>query len=71
LSVNDSRFNPYRLPRVQAIQSELDRWLDYFARHPEERYVSDGDASTITIPEKALARLNPRAAAGKTVKTYR
>jgi len=70
-SVNDRLFNPYRLPRVQAISSELDRWLGYFARHPEERYVSDGDPSVITIPEKLKGQLNAAATAGKTVQTYR
>lgn len=35
-------FDRHRLPRIQAIASELDRWLDHFDRHPEERYVSAG-----------------------------
>ena len=43
-------FDPYRLPRIQAIESELDRWLAHFDRHPQERYVSDGDPAAITVP---------------------
>jgi peptidoglycan/xylan/chitin deacetylase (PgdA/CDA1 family) len=35
-------FDPYRIPRVQAFQDELDRWLGYFERHSERYYVSDG-----------------------------
>jgi len=35
-------FDPYRLPRIQAVQSDIDYWLTYFDRHPEERYVSAG-----------------------------
>jgi len=35
-------FDPYRIPRVQAFQDELDRWLGYFERYPERYYVSDG-----------------------------
>ena len=34
--------DPYRIPRVQAFQDELDRWLGYFERYPERYYVSDG-----------------------------
>lgn len=43
-------FDPYKLPRVQAIDEELDKWLGYFQRHPEKRYVSDGDPNTVTVP---------------------
>jgi peptidoglycan/xylan/chitin deacetylase (PgdA/CDA1 family) len=35
-------FDPFFIPRVQAIQSELDHWLGYFEQHPEKYYVSDG-----------------------------
>ena len=31
-------------------------WLTYFERHPEERYVSDGEPGTITVPAKIAAR---------------
>jgi peptidoglycan/xylan/chitin deacetylase (PgdA/CDA1 family) len=34
-------FNPYRLPRVQAFQPELDKWLSDIEQHPEDYYVSD------------------------------
>jgi peptidoglycan/xylan/chitin deacetylase (PgdA/CDA1 family) len=35
-------FNPFFIPRVQAIQSELDHWLGYYEQYPERYYVSDG-----------------------------
>ncbi len=35
-------FDPFRIPRVQAFQDELDRWLPYFEQYPERYYVSDG-----------------------------
>jgi len=35
-------FDRYRLPRIQAVDSEIDRWLGYFDRHPDERYASAG-----------------------------
>ncbi len=51
------RFDPYRLPRIQAIESELDSWLRRFERRHEERFVSDGDPATVTIPKGRRAEL--------------
>jgi len=41
------------------VESEISRWLDYFDRHPQERYVSDGDPATITIPQGQAPRVRP------------
>ena len=57
------RFDPYRLPRIQAMESELSYWLRYFARRPEERFVSDGDPAVVTIPRAGRSEL--REVAGK------
>jgi peptidoglycan/xylan/chitin deacetylase (PgdA/CDA1 family) len=35
-------FDPLLIPRVQAIQSQLDMWFSHYERHPERYYVSDG-----------------------------
>jgi hypothetical protein len=43
-------FDPYHIPRIQAIQEELDKWLGELERNPEVRYVSDGDAATVSVP---------------------
>ena len=43
-------FDPVRLPRIQAIESELRHWLGYFEHHPGERFVSDGDPAVVTVP---------------------
>lgn len=43
-------FDPVRLPRIQAVERDLGYWLSYFGKNPGERYVSDGDAATITVP---------------------
>jgi peptidoglycan/xylan/chitin deacetylase (PgdA/CDA1 family) len=37
-------FDPYHIPRIQAIQSQLDLRLAYYEHHPELYYVSDGGA---------------------------
>ncbi len=44
-------FDPYHLPRIQAVETELARWLSYFDRNPQERYVSDGNPELITVPK--------------------
>jgi hypothetical protein len=43
-------FDPVRLPRIQAVRRDLDQWVTYFDRHPDQRFVSDGDPAVITIP---------------------
>ncbi len=53
------KFDPYRLPRIQATDSEIARWLSHFEKNPQERFVSDGDPATITIPKGERARLSP------------
>ena len=50
-------FDPYRLPRIQAVEIELTHWLNYFDRNPQERYVSDGDATTITVASGSTGKL--------------
>jgi hypothetical protein len=43
-------FDPVRLPRIQAVERDLAYWLDYFDKRPEERFVSDGDTASVTVP---------------------
>jgi peptidoglycan/xylan/chitin deacetylase (PgdA/CDA1 family) len=60
------RFDPYRLPRIQAVESELASWLRHFAERPGERFVSDGDPAVVTIPRARRAEL--RDLAGRAVR---
>ena len=41
-------------------------WLDVLRRHPERRYVSDGDPSHIFFPRKLAPQLAPRLRSGRT-----
>ncbi|MBI2206084.1 MAG: polysaccharide deacetylase family protein [Candidatus Rokubacteria bacterium] len=50
-------FDSVRLPRIQAVERDLGYWLSYFEKNPGERYVSDGDAATITVPAAWRDRL--------------
>ncbi len=50
-------FDPVRLPRIQAVEHELAYWLNYFDKNPGERFVSDGDANSVTVPTARRDRL--------------
>jgi peptidoglycan/xylan/chitin deacetylase (PgdA/CDA1 family) len=49
-------FDPLRLPRIQAVQRDLDYWLCYFEQRPHERFVSDGNPDVITVPPGQRAK---------------
>jgi peptidoglycan/xylan/chitin deacetylase (PgdA/CDA1 family) len=66
----DTRFNPAKLPRIRADEAELSRWLAYFDSNPDQRYISDGDVSTVTLPEKLEGSLNLQNFENLKVKTY-
>jgi peptidoglycan/xylan/chitin deacetylase (PgdA/CDA1 family) len=59
LSPHARGFDPYHLPRIQATEAELSYWIGYFDHRPDERYVSDGDALTITVPGGKAAQVRP------------
>lgn len=53
----DVKFDPAGIPRVRASEKKvgnvgLYNYLDYFDRHPEERFVSDGVPEIITVPKE-------------------
>ena len=50
-------FDRNRLPRIQAVGPDLDYWITYFDRNPGERYVSDGDAATVTVASGSTGKL--------------
>ena len=54
------RFDPYRLPRIQAVGSALSDWLRHFDGHPDERFVSDGDPEIVTVPIGRRGEVRPR-----------
>src|SRR5207244_1886372 len=50
-------FDALRLPRIQAVEHDLAYWLSYFEKHPDERFVSDGDPTSVTVPGTKRERL--------------
>jgi peptidoglycan/xylan/chitin deacetylase (PgdA/CDA1 family) len=70
LSPVHKRFDPHRLPRIRGSQVYIDRWLKHFDDNPHERYISDGDLNTITVPKEMEKSINPEALNGKELKVY-
>jgi Polysaccharide deacetylase len=71
----DKAFNPYSIPRIRASEIKtagtgLYDWVKYFDKHPDERFVSDGNADTVTIPELLKPRLNTERLSNQQVITY-
>ena len=52
----DKRFDLTSIPRIRASEMQVDHvglynYIAYFDKHPEERFISDGVAGIITIPQ--------------------
>jgi len=60
-------FDPIRLPRIQAVERDLVYWLNYFDKNPLERFVSDGDANSVTVPTAKRDKLRDEFRAPKVV----
>jgi peptidoglycan/xylan/chitin deacetylase (PgdA/CDA1 family) len=50
-------FDPVRLPRIQAVERDLAYWLTHFDKNPLDRFVSDGDPNSVTVPTAQRDRL--------------
>lgn len=37
-----------RLPRIEAVESEIQHWVKDFGQHPEQYFTSDGDPETVS-----------------------
>lgn len=59
-------FDPLAIPRIRASPSrkEKDRssgyWLRYLLLNPDQRYISDGDPSTVTVPKVLAGGVAPK-----------
>lgn len=63
------------VPRIRASEIEtyntgLYDWLDYFDKHPEERFVSDGNKDIISFPKELEEQLNADVVNGKIIRAY-
>ena len=57
LSPHARGLDPYHVPRIQATEAELGYWISHFDKRSEERYVSDGDPATVTVPRGQTAQV--------------
>jgi len=66
------KFDPMRLPRVQAVEgmSGITFHLDNLKAHPKLRYVSDGDPNTVTIPKSIESRIDKTKLQGANLRVY-
>ena len=46
------------LPRIQVPSSDLQYWLHYFQKDPEEAFISDGQADTVSFPKILKPKFN-------------
>jgi peptidoglycan/xylan/chitin deacetylase (PgdA/CDA1 family) len=72
---NSVKYDITKLPRVRA--SELKTggvgmydYLASFEKHPEKKYISDGNPDTIVIPESEKQNINMESTKGKQLITY-
>lgn len=65
-----SKFSPLAIPRIRGSQDELDKWLGNFERYPEGRFISDGQASTVTVREGEETQLDPTRTEDREVRIY-
>ena len=52
-----ARFDPVHLPRIQAIESQLGHWLTHFDKDAADRFISDGDPTTVAVPRTLRDRV--------------
>lgn len=67
-----SRFDAVRIPRITAYpKNTVPDLIEYFQDHPDLRYVSDGDPSTVSIPSALAESLGtPRSDLAQTIVRY-
>jgi peptidoglycan/xylan/chitin deacetylase (PgdA/CDA1 family) len=68
-------FRPFSIPRIRASDKQetclgLLGWIRHFDRHPELRYVSDGDPRTVTVPPHLQDTIDPHKLPGASPVLY-
>jgi peptidoglycan/xylan/chitin deacetylase (PgdA/CDA1 family) len=73
---NSSKYDAARLPRVRASQMDtagvgMYDYLTSFDKHPERRYISDGNPDTVVVPEEERQNVNMDSLKNKQLITYK
>lgn len=64
------KLDPLALPRIRGSQQELDKWLAYFEKYPERRFVSDGRTDTVTVRSGEEFMLDGQRTCNLRIETY-
>jgi len=69
----DTKFNSLNIPRVRASEMNVDNvglynFLQYFDKHPEEKFISDGASDIVTVPKAKEGQI--KVPSGKELNTY-
>jgi peptidoglycan/xylan/chitin deacetylase (PgdA/CDA1 family) len=52
-----TKFDPLHIVRVKVVGNALQQAIDYFKKHPDLKYISDGDPMTVSAPKSLNAQL--------------
>lgn len=66
------KFDFERINRVQSGDGDYQMtfYLDKYENNPSKRFISDGDAMTVTVPESRVDTVNQQGLGEKTLRTY-
>jgi peptidoglycan/xylan/chitin deacetylase (PgdA/CDA1 family) len=60
----------FHLPRIQVPGPDLNHWLSYYQKHPNEVFVSDGKPATVTFPKSLQPKFNASRFKKLKIETY-
>lgn len=71
----DKKFDPTSIHRIRAGIIKVDNvgildWIESFRKHPDRKYISDGEADIITIPANLQDRLSEEKSIEKALNIY-
>jgi peptidoglycan/xylan/chitin deacetylase (PgdA/CDA1 family) len=71
----DMKFDPRKLPRIRAtddpaINTDMYDWMDYFEENPHDRYISDGNPGTVSVPREMEDRVDKNRLGDKKLNIY-